>query len=902
MRTDFVVLDLETTGLNPEGDRIIQVAMLREINGCVERLDFFVNPEQPIPSFVRRLTGFQDIDFTLYPTIDHVINEVRAFIGDRPVVGHQISFDLAFLAKVGVRVVDAIDTLEWARIALPIQSSYRLESLAPEDHGFHDARNDVEATYHLVYRIREALSQLPKETQADLRYLLGNEWEWWDVTDSGTAFHSPLDFPVAEVPLTGELPQMTHGYNAHDWLTERSPIGKSFSAFERRPSQETMLSAVDRAYEDGTILMVEAGTGTGKSLAYLTPALLASLGRGERTVIATYTLALQEQLWNKDLPVAQQHLPVRSAMVKGRGQYICLLKADELRQTTTMLNESRGRRLALARLLTFIALTDRGDFDAFNPSSHESKQLWQDVLADRHACAGSRCVYAGSCYMRLARRQAETSHIVVVNHALLAAHMATPGVLPDFDHVIIDEAHHFSDVVERAFGMDVNIVDFTQVLGEMVAHNGLFDHLKAHPDLFGLVETVRDQAMQLRDRLARVEQALLSQTPPSDYGRQSVRVTEDLYAQWAGTGIDSAIQSLRYTLAAVAQVSRDIWASAEAILGDAVKTDAGWLRFQKWAEDVYDFSIHMDQWGPPQEAVVSWWEARRLDTEPQVTLRQGPVDVSKLVNDTLWEKVKTGVLTSATLSIAGDFQYMARTLGVPKSRLRAIQLPSAFDLRHNSCLAIPTDAPDVSNPQHVHALAQFLLDVVPIIEGRTLVLTTSHRTLRALADLIRDELEAIGIITLAQGIDGPSVRLVSQFKETPRSVLIGASGLWEGVDVPGPGLSLVVMTRLPFGAPGEPLEEARMERLQAAGKSAFYAHTLPKAVLRFQQGFGRLLRTRQDRGVVVVFDPRLITSRYGTKFIQALGGPHLETQPQRALVTWIREFFKEKEGEQDREI
>lgn len=896
MRTDFVVVDLETTGLNPDWDRIIQVAMLREVSGQVERLAFFVNPQKPVPAFVRRLTGFQEMDFAQYPTIDQVLGEIEDFIGDRPVVGHQVGFDMAFLEKAGMDFSHSVDTLEWARIALPTEPSYRLESLAPEDSGFHDARNDVEATYHLLYRIHSALTQFPKETQNDLRYLLGSEWEWWAVEDQETAARSPLDYPVAETNFASELGRFPHNIQAGEWLGRQSPLGKSFQEFERRPAQETMLAAVERAYEDESILMVEAGTGTGKSLAYLTPAILASLQRGERTVIATYTLALQEQLWNKDLPMAQQDLPVRAAMVKGRGQYICLLKTDEQRQTTTVLNESRGRRLAVARLLTFVAVTDRGDFDAFNPSSHEAKQLWQDVVADRHACAGAHCPFAGSCYMRIARRKAESSHVVVVNHALLAAHMVNPGVLPEFDHVIIDEAHHFSDVVERTFGMELDIAEFSRVLAEQAARNGLFDHLKAHPDLFGPLESLRDQSVQLKERLARLEQLLLGQTPESDYSRQSIRVTEERFAQWLGTPTESALKAVRQTVAIVAQMSRDTWASAEAILGDGIKSDAAWLRFEKWSEDMQHFSIDLDQWGPPREEAVSWWEAHHLDTLPQIALRQGPVDVSSLVADSLWAHVKTGILTSATLSVAGDFQYMARTLGIPRTRMRAIQLPSPFNLRDNSCLAVPSDAPDVSAADHIRSLADFLLAVVPIIQGRTLVLTTSHRTLRALADLIRLDLEALGVVTLAQGIDGPSVRLVSQFKTSPRAVLIGASGLWEGVDVPGPGLSLVVMARLPFGAPGEPLEEARLERLKEAGKSAFYWRTLPQAVLRFQQGFGRLLRTRQDRGVVVVYDPRVIRSRYGAKFIQALGGPRVEIQTQSSLVGFIQEFFGEEGG------
>lgn len=891
MRTDFVILDLETTGLNPEGDRVIQIAMLKKHNDQLETLDFFVNPEKSVPAFVRRLTGFGDMDFSRYPRLDEVIDTVRHFIGECLVIGHQITFDLAFLRNAGLVVEGWLDTLEWARIALPREASYRLESLIPDEERFHDARNDVLATYRLLERIHAALGQLPLTTQRDLRYLLGNEWDWWQVAEGPSSATSPLDQPHAEQSTNADVVSFPHHLHPHDWLKNPANTGKNFEHFEQRPAQEAMMTAVEKAYRDQSILLVEAGTGTGKSLAYLIPAVLESLRAGERTVVATYTLALQEQLWNKDLPMAQQDLPLGAALVKGRGQYVCLLKADEIRQTITVLNESRDRRVAIARLLTFIALSDRGDLDAFNPSSRTARDLWQDVIADRHACSGPRCPYAGSCYMRLARRQAEQSHLVIVNHALLASHMANPVVLPDFDHIIIDEAHHFADVVERTFGMELVIGEFLRVLVENCGRNGLFDHLKTHPDLFSPIEYVRTQTVVLQDWLTKLEQLLITQTPATDYNRQAVRVTQELFDSWRGTLLEETVSGTREVIGNLAQAAQDTWNAGEALLGDVIKNEPSWLRFQKWADDMAAYSLQLDQWGAPTHEIVSWWETVHLDSTPQVIMRFGPVDVAPIVADKLWNQVKTGVLTSATLSVAGDFDYMAQSLGIPKERLSTVKLPSPFDLKANSLLAIPSDVPEVNSPEHLDGLAEFLIKVVPCIQGRTLVLTTSHRSLRILAEKIRPAFDQLGIVTLAQGLDGPSVRLIGQFKKSSRAVLIGAAGLWEGVDVPGNDLSLVVIARLPFAAPGDPLEEARLERIAKSGNSPFYRRTLPQAVLRFQQGFGRLLRTKTDRGVVVVYDPRVIRSRYGTKFLKALAGPSLLVKPSDQLHRSIHKFI-----------
>ena len=892
MRTDFVILDLETTGLNPDVDRVIQIALLKKHQDQLKTLDFFVNPQKIVPAFVRRLTGFGDLDFSCYPSIDELIGPVREFIGESLVIGHQITFDLTFLKRAGLVIADWLDTLEWARIALPLESSYRLENLVADEEGFHDARNDVMATYRLLERIRTSLGQLPQSTQRDLRYLLGNEWDWWEANEGPSSVSSPLDEPRSEQNTSDDLASFHHNFHSREWLKNPDNIDKNFQHFERRPAQEAMITAVEEAYRDESVLLVEAGTGTGKSLAYLIPAVLQSLKAGERTVVATYTLALQEQLWTKDLPMARQDLPLAVAMVKGRGQYVCLLKADEIRQTMTVLNESRDRRVALARLLVFIALTDRGDLDAFNPPSRAARELWQDVIADRHACSGPRCPYAGSCYMRLARKQAEQSHLIVVNHALLASHMSNPVVLPDFDHVIIDEAHHFATVVERAFGMELVISEFLHTLAENSARKGLLDHLKTHPDLFSPLELMRRQAAILQQKMLGLDELLIVQTPATDYKRQAVRVTQDLYDNWKGTDVEEALRGTQEAITNLGHAAQDTWNAAEALWGDVVKNEPSWLRFQKWADDIAVYSRQLAQWGSPSEETVSWWEVVHSDSSAQITLRFGPVDVAPIVADTLWNQVKTGVLTSATLSVAGDFEYMAQSLGIPSSRLNALKLPSPFDLKANSMLAIPSDVPEVNSAEHLSDLAQFLIQVVPRLQGRTLVLTTSHRSLGILADKVRPVLDQLGIVTLAQGLDGPSVRLIDQFKKSSRAILMGAAGLWEGVDVPGSDLSLVVIVRLPFAAPGDPLEEARLERIRQSGQSPFYLRTLPQAVLRFQQGFGRLLRTKTDRGVVVVYDTRVLRSRYGVKFLRALSGPSVLVKPSDQIRESIYEFIE----------
>lgn len=891
----FVVLDVETTGLDPGQDAIIQVALLRVSPGAVDRLSFFVNPEGPIPEHVLRLTGFSDIDFDAYPPMSARRREIADFIGTLPVVGHNVGFDVAFLARYGVTVESTVDTLEWARIAFPGRPGYRLEDLAQAGgSGFHDARVDVDATLSLIYAIRDALAGFPSAVRRDLARILGPEWAWWHVPDQPDDTLSPLDRPAAE-PAPAQPERIAVEGDAAWWLSLDGPLAGAMERFELRDGQRAMLEAVEQNFHERRILLAEAGTGTGKSLAYLLPAALAAARTASRVVVATHTVALQEQLWTKDLPQATRDLPIKTALVKGKGRYVCLLKANDVRQAVSSLSDPRDVRMAVARLLTFIAATDRGDYDAFNPRGEAARQLWNQVAADRLACAGPKCAYAGPCFMRSARRDAESAHLVIVNHALLAAHLAQGNVLPEFSHVIVDEAHHFGQVVEHAFGFTLDLEEFVQMFRDFdAARQGLFDRLSAHPDLRPALESSRVAMRRALPGLEELSRRLAADTPHSGYARQSVRVTSARWTQWEEGGQAAQLGEVAAALALALDRARDVWAEAEAIYGQALRDDALWLRFEKWLEDLTEAATGVARWAVPDPQWVSWWDRVHRAGRTGVTLRRAPVEVGGLIRETLWDRVASGVLTSATLSVNGDFSYVANALGLDPDRVQTVRLKTPFDVRKQARLVVPDDLSDVTDPRFEEQVADFLLNTVPALGGRTLVLLTSYRMLTAVADRLREPFARQHIALLAQGADGTPQKLVQQFRSDPRAVLMGTASLWEGVDIPGSGLSMVVVTRLPFASPGDPLEDARQERLRASGQSPFYLRSLPEAILRFQQGFGRLLRTNQDRGVVAVLDRRILpgATRYGARFIEALPGPTVVIGSQRQVVEGIVDFFK----------
>ncbi|MDA8193337.1 MAG: exonuclease domain-containing protein [Thermaerobacter sp.] len=892
--TSFVVVDCETTGLNPLADEIIQLAMRTSDGRVYQR---FFNPGRPVPAEILRLTGLHEVVWSEQAHILDVVDEIADFLRESTVVGHNVAFDAAFLRRYGIALPRTVDTLEWARLAFPGRSGYALGDLVPEQAGLHDARRDVAATWTLLAKIRAELSRWGAQTRRDLAAILGPEWAWWGLGEDSGGLLSPLDAPAPERP-PGERPgPLAVAIAAETWLEQR--VRPTLPRFEARSAQNEMLHGVDHAMQNGRIILAEAGTGTGKSLAYLVPAVVAA-SRGQRVVVATHTVALQEQLWQKDLPQAVQDLALNTSLLKGRGRYVCLQKANQARADAAVLADSREQRWALARLLAFLATADAGDIDAFHPRTPEETRLWQDVVADWDACAGARCPYAGPCFMRGARRTAESAHLVVTNHALVAADLGQHRVLPAYDVLILDEAHHWAEVVERVFGTELDLHRTRTQMAEAFEYRaGLLARISAWLMGEAATESARELARQMADGLAWFSGYLLEHTPSGEGGRQSVRLTADVLSAWSDAAVrrvgdiaDQA-QALSLTLARVIE-------TAEARGLDA--GDPMHLRLEKWLRDSSEHSQIIKQWMEAPDTRVCWWEtAWDRVGEAYVTLRSAPLDIAPLLERVLWPEVSAAVLTSATLGSEKNFGFLRQRLGLPAARVVSARWDSPFNVRQHARLMIPTDAPDVRDPAYLDALSDFVEKVAGMRRGRTLVLATSHRTVSGLAWRVREGLAAQAISTRAQGVDGSAQRLVAEFTRDPHSVLIGTLSYWEGVDIPGDGLEVVIIARLPFRSPGDPMEEAHAERLQRQGASPFYGWALPRAILRFQQGFGRLLRTVDDRGVVVVFDGRVHPgkTRYGRRFLKALPEVPVVSGAASELINHISDFFSTEHDGRD---
>lgn len=898
----YAVLDVETTGLDPAHDAIIQVAVRRSDG---REWSSFVNPRREVSLSIRQLTGFTGVDFTSFPTIGELKDTIESLVSGVRLVGHNVQFDVGFLTRAGLCVLASpldtlhpLDTLPWSRLAFPLRAYHSLADWFnnnDDEAHLHDARVDVLTTERLLHTIYGRLAEFSSDLKRDLARFLGEEWHWWDV-DMSTADRngsSPLYGPSPDRFEVEPLSQGELKESAVQWLGPGGGLANAHQGFEVRRAQQDMAEAVEKALDQQEILMVQAGTGTGKSLAYLTPIIRRAWADGKRAVVATHTVALQEQLWLKDVPEVISHWPSERALVKGRGRYLCLYKASEVVQDSAVLGESYERRWALATLLSYIEASAMGDQEEFPLKTGTGQLLWREVMADSHSCAGSRCPYAGPCFMRRAHHQAESSHLVIVNHALLAAHVANGNVLPPFSHLVIDEAHHFQEVLESALGFELDRQEWERRYKE-TAHpsRGLFERLRSSAELAPVLSVLKSRYQDFTARLGQLAAELVAITPPGEYDRRSVRLTQDRYEAMQEAGLGDIWEQAVGAAKALCETSEQGFDEATA---QGVQETPLWLRYRQWQQEIADVAWGFSLWGELSQERVSWWEVRTgRSGEPVVTWRWAPVDIAEIIHERLWSTVNTAVLTSATLAVGGRFDFIGESLGIPASRRIGLELPSPFDLEHQARIILPSDSGDPNERGYWDDLARLVQDVASRRGGRTLVLLTSYRAVDGIAWRIRPELEGRGIRTLAQNIDGPARQLVSEFRKNPRSVLVGTLTYWEGVDIPGDDLEIVVMGRLPFRSPGDPLEEAKLDRIRQEGRSPFYRRSLPQAVLRFQQGFGRLIRTQSDRGVVIVFDPRVRPDRshYGKVFLDSVGQVPRIVVPSNQVVQAIDQFWE----------
>ncbi len=917
-RPRFVVIDTETTGLDPLTDRIIDIGAVRldERLGVTERFTTLVDPGVPIPLFVTRLTGIRDADVAHAPDAAHALAELRGFAGDAILVGHNAAFDREHLAAAARRAGSAalendwFDTLEAALLLFPELDRHALPLLAEElglETRAHRALPDAETTAAVLAHLARRAAGL---AAVERRLLEAVAWPPLRVLDA-----CAIKPDVASVPPVADGPPETPGplvvlpVEPDGWRGELDGGGHGASdpgladrlpGFRRRPGQVEYAEAAAGIFERGGIGVFEAGTGMGKSLGYLLPAAFSGAANGRRVVVSTKTKALQRQLARTELPLVAAALPAgwKWAVLMGRENYLCRRRLDEAVAADSETLLDPDRTLALAYL---VGRARRGDVDLSALPYRATlvlpalSDLARELRSSRATCLGRFCPARRACHWRLARSRAEAAHLVCVNHALLLTGRET---LPAFEDVVIDEAHLLYHEATEAFSDRVDARSLDLLLGDLggrYRQRPLPQRLRVAARRLGSDEArtlvaaadACDRAAEEAPALSRaLGEALAGLAAASargggddDASAGGSRAGDEYNATvWLTAGLrdlpEHDLFQVRAGLLAetLAKLATAAAAGAETLPEDH-RERAALVALADDAAAAAELLGDLPEGGSADRVVWAELESAKRGAAggSRWALTRSPVTPAAGIREMLWDRLRSGILTSATLTVAGSFSYFRDMTGLTSDvDVREQVFASPFDYRRQAVLVLEHDPGGAWRPDVLaDRQGERLKSIAAVTGGRTLALFTNKRDMHRVAAVVGEHVEDDGVLVLAQGLHGSAASLAEEFRTHPDTVLLGVDTLWTGQDFPGDALTCLVIAKLPFPRL-DPLFRARRRACDEAGERWFERFYLPEAVLKFRQGFGRLIRTESDTGVIVVLDHRLTQKPYRKDFLASL--------------------------------
>jgi len=886
----FVAIDLETTGLDFEKDEIIEVALVRFENGePVEEEDFLVKPTTAtLRPFIENLTGISNADLENAETFAAVAGKIFSFIGDYPIVAHNATFDSKFLtqtfAKVGVSFENHLvwDSLTVSRIAYQNIPNHRLDTLVQELNiprsRAHRALPDADACGRLfVMSLRKIQEEDGWLYTALSKVAVDSNWSSvWPISDSAT---EELSYKLPDVPLE-DVPAKERAPRVSEFFKEDGILAQAMDGYKPRHNQQDLASVVERNMHKGGLCVLEAPTGSGKSLAYLVSAACKAVS-GERVVVSTATRALQEQLWNHDIPIIEKLYDgkLKASVLKGRENYLCLRKFEEILSSPSnmLLPEERDSFMAI---IPWVYTTTSGDVNECTSFSQgRNRVLWSKMASSAKSCLGEKCPHYNKCPALAAKRRAMNSNLLLVNHSLFMADMSLDfALLPLYEHIVFDEAHRLPEISRQALGRTASFFGLRNVVKTLVPsrvkRDGLIaeiqsrvpaENVETHEACANLLESLGELEKSLHRFFMKIGKKL-SKLKNKNGFTYSSNIVAEYDADPAGF-LDQYAKVVKQVEILNAIVAKN---GDEAVAGLVHDLNGRMTEIDRFVSD-FEFLTKASR----EDWVFFMEEPFNPHT---IKLHAFPLNAGAAWKEKFYPWIKSATFTSATLAVQGDLSYFVEKMGMnihdPKKPpfLRVYSESTTKGARQSVMVA--KYLPKPSLPEYNDALNTALCQLLPGVDENSMVLFTSISAMlkaqAALAPLFAQKNKLL----LCQHVDGALDGLVAMFRKERGACLLGCQSLWEGVDFPGDALKLLVIPKLPFPNPMEPMVAGIASKMKAEGKNSFKDYFVPEAYMELRQGLGRLLRSEEDSGKVLILDNRVILEPYGKSFARIWNMKH----------------------------
>lgn len=890
MKYSFVAIDFETTGFPPYGE-IIEIGMVKVVNEqIVAKYNKLIKPCSQIPQDITIMTGITNEMVANKPSWSEIAEEVLDFLDDNILIAHNVDFDRGFLERaLGYQISNPwVDTWDLSKIILPTLPSYQLKYLADylkiKKLPFHRAVNDAEMTALIFNKLIKSLREKSPFLIEKIINIFSEDKNGLTeiLTDILQQKISNFWLPVNEKEISEGIKEnketkLPFSFDQVErfFLPDGSLLSSYLNNYEFRPQQLEMVKIIEKTFAKNYHALIEAATGTGKTLAYLIPAILWAQENNTKIILSTNTIALQEQLFSSDIPFLEQSfnckLPV--SLVKGRNNYLCLRRFYKLLKDNRLL--SWKEKVFLAQITIWLEKTKTGDKEEINLNSYEN-ELWLGLASQVETCIGNKCSYSNQCYYLRTRKEAEKNSIIITNHSLLLLDLKTNNkVLPQYDYVIIDEAHNLEDEALKQFAQEVNFKYLKKNIYRLLkgkntslinqVNNYLNCHHPAEKNIkvFELIATIKNEGSNLETRLDQCINFIKSENISLNY---ELRITEkERFSIWWNNFsliLNDILSSLRIIIHNINILFNKIELIEE--LDEIIKE----IRFLSgFLMEAYQT---IDRFLSGIEEELVYWMHLYGDN---LTLIITPLNIDEILKEKLFSKKKSVILTSATLAVDNSFSHILNMYGLEEEKVLTLISESPFNYQQQSVIYIPTDMPEpvgISDEEFANFVTKALAHLLPGVYGGILVLFTSYQMLDNVYYALKKEESLAYKEILAHGKDGGRKTLIETLKTKPNVILMGTSSFWEGIDIQGLGLTAVVIVKLPFSPPTRPVIAARLEALKKNNENSFYKYSLPEAILKFRQGYGRLIRSKKDWGALIILDKRVLSKNYGSKFINSL--------------------------------